>query len=259
LDLSRPGQIEHRQISMFDAPDREFDVPDEGFRIIDVVGVPAAPQSQGADGIPLHIRPGADQALVAAVSGIEGVSLVDDEAAAKLVFDPATGSLANNVRDVVAEGLDAAGLKTAIDADRALSGLQQLALRGALPIAFSPSDGVQPEGTRIEFTVPGVQGRYLTVFDLTATGSVQFLWPTGPEDTDPMSDSEFSLAAAVTPPFGADNLVVLSTESAPALLRDELKRLNGGRDPKALMAAIDAALTGQPYQMGIQAFFTRVK
>ena len=34
-----------------------------------------------------------------------------------------------------------------------------------MPIAFSPNDGVQPEGTKIEFTVAGVQGRYLTVFD----------------------------------------------------------------------------------------------
>jgi uncharacterized caspase-like protein len=268
-DLDRDGEVVASEFTAFvrqsvrslaaSKQTPQFDVPDEGLRIIDVVGVPVAPQSEGADGIPLHIRPGADPALIAAVSGFDGVSLVDDESAAKLVFDPATGSLANNVRDVVAEGLDAAGLKTAIDADRALSELQQLALRGALPIAFSPNDGVQPEGTRIEFTVPGVEGRYLTVFDLTATGSVQFLWPTGPEDRDPISDSEFSLAAAVTPPFGADNLVVLSTESAPASLRDELKRLDGGNDPSALMTAIDATLSGQPYQMGIQAFFTRRK
>jgi hypothetical protein len=237
----------------------QFDIPDDGLRIIEVVGTSTSTAGQSDGAIGVHIRPGADQTLVDAVGGIDGVSLVDDEAAAKLVFDPATGSLANNVRDVVAENLDAEGLKIAIDADRALSKLQQFALRGTLPIAFSPDDGVQPEGTKIEFTVAGVESRYLTVFDLTATGSVHFLWPTGPEDSDPIADTEFSLAAAVTPPFGADNLIVLSTESAPTALRGELKRLDGSRDPTALMSAIDTALTGQPYQIGIQAFFTRRK
>jgi hypothetical protein len=237
----------------------QFDIPDEGFRIIEVVGTGTSSAASTDNSIRIHIRPGADQGLVDSVAAISGVSLVDEEAAANLVFDPATGSLANNVRDVVAENLDADGLKTAIEADRALSALQQLSLRGTLPIAFSPNDGVQPEGTEIEFTVAGVQGRYLTIFDLTATGSVQLLYPTGPDDADPIDTSEYSLPTRVVPPFGADNLVVLSTDTAPVSLRDELKRLDGGRDPAALLTGIETALAGQPYEIGIQAFFTRRK
>ena len=237
----------------------QFDIPDDGFRIIEVVGTGTAPAAPTDNSIRIHIRSGADQALIDSVKNISGVSVVDDEAAANLIFDPPSGALANKVRDIVAENLDADGLKTAIEADRALTALQQLALRGTLPIAFSPNDGVQPEGTKIEFTVAGVQGRYLTVFDLTATGSVHFLYPTGPDDSDPVANGEFSLEATVTPPFGADNLVVLSTDRAPAALRDELKRLDGAKEPAALLASIETALAGKPYQIGIQAFFTRRK
>lgn len=268
-DLDRNGEVVASEFTAFvrqnvrslaaSKQTPQFDIPDDGLRIIEVVGTAPSPAAPAENSIGIHIRPGADQALIDAVRGVSGVSLVDDEAAAQLIFDPPSGALANNVRDIVAENLDANGLKTAIEADRALTAIKQLALRGTLPIAFSPNDGVQPEGTRIEFTVAGVQGRYLTVFDLTAAGSVHFLYPTAPEDSDPISNGEFSLAAAVTPPFGADNLVVLSTDSAPTSLREELKRLDGAKEPAALLASIEAALSGKPYQIGIQAFFTRRK
>jgi hypothetical protein len=267
-DLDRDGQVVAKEFAAFvrqnvrslaaSKQTPQFDIPDEGFRIIEVVG-DGAPPPPTDNSIRIHIRPGADPSLINSTAGLSGVMLVDDEAAAHLVYDPATGSLANNVRDVVAEYLDADGLKTAIEADRTLSALRQLETAGTLPIAFSPDDGVQPEGTVIEFTVAGVAGRYLTILDLTATGSVHFLWPTSPADDDPFRANEFSLSAAVTPPFGADNLIVLSTESAPISLREDLKRLDGGRDPAALLSGIETALAGQPYEIGIQAFFTRRK
>jgi hypothetical protein len=237
----------------------QFDIPDDGLRIIEVVGTAPSPAAPAENSIGIHIRPGADQALIDAVKSVSGVSLIDDEAAAHLIFDPPSGALANNVRDIVAENLDADGLKTAIEADRALTAMQQLALNGTLPIAFSPNDAVQTEGTQIEFTAAGVAGRYLTVFDLTATGSVHFLYPTGPADADPVRDSEFSLAAAVTPPFGADNLIILATDSAPTSLRDELKRIDGAKEPAALLTNLRSALSEKSYDIGIQAFFTRRK
>jgi hypothetical protein len=237
----------------------QFDIPDEGLRIIEVVQAGSAPAPETDNAIRIHIRPGADQALIDSVAGIGDVVLVDDEASARLIFDPASGALVNNVRDVVAEELDADGLKTAIEADRALGALQRLALRGTLPLAFSPDDGIQPEGTEIEFTVAGVEGKYLTIFDLTATGSIHFLWPTGPADADPVAEEALSLPAEVVPPFGADNLVVLSTDAPPTSLREKLRQLDGGRDPAALIEGMQAAVAGQPYEIGIQAFFTRRK
>ena len=185
-------------------------------------------------------------------------TLVESEPDAHLVFDPATGSLANSVRDLVAEELDLDGLKTAIAADRALRELQGLAAHGTLPIAFTPSDEVHPAGTQMGFTVPSVGDKYLTVFDLTATGSVHFLWPTTPEDTDPFpAGRPFTLDAVVTPPFGADNLVVLATDTPPTALRDQLAELDGKRDPASLMKSLQKAVAGQPYKIAIQAFFTR--
>ena len=237
----------------------QFEIPDDGLRIIEVVQDSGTPAKQADNAIHIHIRPGGDPSLADAVAAIDGVSLTDDEATAHLVFDPSSGSLANNVRDLIAENLDRGGLLTAIEADRALRALQRLTLRGTLPIAFSPDDSVQPEGTKIEFTVAGVGGQYLTIFDLTATGSVHFLYPTSAGDADPVVDSSLSLPAQVTPPFGADNLVVLSTSAPPAALREVLARLDGTHDPGALIESVEAAVADLDYKIGMQAFFTRQK
>jgi len=237
----------------------QFDIPDESFPIVRVIGVVGTDDTAPAGGtVRIHIRSGADQAFLNAIGGLDGVTLVESEPDAHLVFDPATGSLANSVRDLVAEELDLDGLKTAIAADRALRELQGLASQGTLPIAFTPSDEVHPAGTQMGFTVPSVGDKYLTVFDLTATGSVHFLWPTTPEDTDPFpAGRPFTLDAVVTPPFGADNLVVLATDSPPTALREALAQLDGKRDPASLIKSLQKAVAGQPYKIAIQAFFTR--
>ena len=240
----------------------QFDIPDETFPIVRVINVVAdEPTETIADStLRIHIREGADGAFRDAVASIEGVRLSDREADAHLVFDPSSGTLASTARDVVADGLDLDGLRTAIAADKAIKALAEIAQHGTLPIALTPNDEVHPEGTQIGFTVPSVGSKYLTVFDLTATGSVHFLWPTGPEDSDPFPPGKpFTLDALVTPPFGADNLVVLATEAPPDTLRDALRKLDGGRDPAALIASLREALNGQPYRIALQAFFTREK
>lgn len=240
-----------KQTPQFEIPDQSFPIITRG-RQIEVVA------EGGEAATRIHIRAGADDQFRSAIAALDGVSLTDEEAAAQLVFDPATGTLANAVRDVVAEQLDLAGLKTAIEANRALAALNRIATAATLPIAFTPDDQVHPEGTQIGFTVPGVAGRFLTIFDLTATGSVHFLWPTQPADSDPYSGGDaFSLDAVVTPPFGADNLVVLAMAEPPKELRAALQKLDGTREPAALIESLKAAIAGRSYRIALQAFFTK--
>ncbi len=238
----------------------QFEIPDESFPLVTGERLIEVVPDDGADTIRIHIRAGADSDFRSSIAALNNVELAEEESTAALVFDPGTGELANNVRDVVAQGLDLAGLKTAIEADRALKTLQRVAQQGTLPIAFSPDDAVHAEGTQIGFTVPSVGGRYLTIFDLTATGSVHFLWPLGPADSDPYDQGNaFSLNASVTPPFGADTLVVLATDAPPTALRATLKALDGKREPAALIDSLQTAIAEQPYRIALQAFFTRAK
>ena len=194
--------------------------------------------------IRIHIRPGADQALIDSVAGISGVSLVDDEAAAHLIFDPASGSLANNVRDVVAENLDADGLKTAIEADRALTRASAAcAPRHAADRVLARRR--RPAGRNGDRVYRRRRAGPLSDrlrSDRHRLGA--FPLPDRPGRRRPDRRQRVLAFRGVTPPFGADNLVVLSTESPPTSLRDELKRLDGGRDPAALLKGIQSALAG---------------
>lgn len=238
----------------------QFEFADPSYPLLASVPrrAPAAAEPDGS-AIGVHVRPGGEPGFEQAVAALGGVRLVSDEASAELVFDPRTGDLQNAMRDIVATNLNLAGLETAIAAERALRALQKLAIKGTLPIAFSPNDEVHAEGTRIGFTVPNVGGRYLTVFDLTATGTMQYLWPQ-PGDADPYpAGRNFSLDTVVTPPFGADNLIVLATDQPPTKLRGELGRLNGSNDPAAVISSLEEAVAGVPYDIAIQAFFTRSK
>jgi hypothetical protein len=241
----------------------QFDIPDTDFailsRLIGVEGTGGEPTAAPeAAALRLHLRPGADPRYRTAAESMADVVLVDSEAEAHLVFDPATGGLLNATRDVVVQGLDPAGLAAAIDAQLALTEFQRLALHGTLPITLSPDDAAHPEGSEIGFTVPDVGGAYLTVFDLTGAGTIQYLWPLRATDSDPLPPGgSYTLEAAVVPPFGTDNLIVLATAAPPTALRATLQSLDGGRDTAALAEGLRRVAAEQPYRLGIQAFVTR--
>ena len=206
----------------------------------------------------VHVMPGPNTPVItAALQGMPGVELVGTPEEASLVLDPAEGAAFNAVRDRVAVGRDPVrDFPRIVEAHRVLDGINRLAFGGTLRVSFSPDDQVQPIGTEISFDVTGLSQPYLTVFDLTATGSVHMLWPLSDKDQDPWPlDRPFQVNAAVTPPYGADTLVVLATAEPPELLRAALAG-GSGVAPAALHAALVTAIAGRPYQIGVQAFFT---
>lgn len=207
----------------------------------------------------VHVVPGPRAAAVAAaVADPAGVTLVDSPEQAALVLDPATGTALNPVRDVVATAADPAeDFPRIVEAARVLDALGRLALDDPLTLSFAPDDRVQPAGTEIAFRVDGPALPYLTVFDLTATGSVHLLWPTSGADRDPWpGDERFEIRAAVTPPFGADTVVVVATATPPDTLRAALAGAAAGVGPATVYAGLVHDLAGRPHRIGLQAFFT---
>ncbi len=162
------------------------------------------------------------------------------------------------MRDVVASGLDPArDFARVVETQRVLDALGKLALGGTLALSLTPDDGIQPEGRAIGFEVSGLRQPYLTVFDLTATGSVHMLWPTSEADADPWPvERVFRLDAAVTPPFGADTLVIVATAEKPETLRAALAGAGAGVQPATVLQGLRRDLAGKAYQIGLQALFT---
>lgn len=208
--------------------------------------------------VAVFVEPGpAAGAVTAAIAG-PGVTVAARAADAALILDPSAGAAYNAVRDKVASGQDpVADFPRIVEAHRVLEAVNRLALGGTLAVSLSPDDGVQPEGRAIGFELIGLRQPYLTIFDLTATGSVHLLWPAADGDADPWpTERVFRLDAAVTPPFGADTLVVVATARKPEVLRAALAGAGAGIQPATVLAGLARDLSDQPYQIGVQAFFT---
>lgn len=250
------------QFAFSDATRRIVAVAKDGSRKpMEAAAAPAAAPA-ALPPIAVHVLPGAETAAVTAMlAGEGGVTLVDAPERAALLLDPDAGMALNAVRDVVASGArPLRDFPLVVEAARALDGIARLALEGPLAVEFSPDDRVQPQGTEIVFRVRDPALPYLTVFDLTATGSVHMLWPLGPADADPWpTDRSFRLAGAVTPPFGADTLVVVATAEKPETLRAALAGAGAGVRPATVFAALTRDVAGRPHRIGIQAFFTAEK
>ncbi len=271
-DLDRDGVVTAAEFELFvrqtvrtvaaSKQTPQFEMADGTRRILaigrDGTKTPLGEPSSGLPPTSVYLVPGQAADTVAGAVVGQGVDLAASAETAALILDPATGTAFNPVRDVVASGLDPAkDFPRVIETQRVLDALGKLALGGTLSLSLSPDDGVQPEGRAIGFEVAGLRQPYLTVFDLTATGSVHLLWPAADGDPDPWPlDRVFRLDAAVTPPFGADTLVVVATAEKPETLRAALSGAEAGVQPATVLQGLRKDLAGKPYQIGLQAFFT---
>lgn len=241
----------------------QFGGPSEDRVVIDMARAgadkpAAAPLAEDLPVVSVHVLAGKGEgAVVDALERLAGVRLVATPAEASLLVDPAAGLMMNVVRDVILAGAGPGSLVPAIEAQRVLGALEQAALVGSPTIRLEPGDAVLGDGTRIAFTVDGLRHPHLTVFDLAADGTVHFLWPLSSRDRDPWPAGEtFRLDAEVSPPFGADTLVVVATDRPPEALRAALAAVDGRRRPLLLHEAMAATRRTMRTDVGLQAFFT---
>ena len=117
-----------------------------------------------------------------------------------------------------------------------------------------PHDGLHQWGSVIEVEIDGMQHPYLILVALSGNGTVHHLYPL-PADPDRVAtDRPYRLKLRVTPPFGADHVVAVSTANPMNGLNAELARLDGQRAAEAvaeLLLAAEAAGT-MGWQSGIQ-------
>jgi hypothetical protein len=239
----------------------QFDVPD-ATRLIAVAdsGERRARYSSDLPALPVEVRKtGPWQAIATTLSGLQGVKLVDDSQMAALILDPNDGTALNEVRDTVASVKDPAkDFQKVVKIGQLMQGINKLAMRNPLSIEFAPSDDVLTTGTQMSFKVEGMEDGYITVFDVTGSGLVQTLWPLGPSDADPWEDEghPFLLSASVSPPYGADNFVVVATPDEPTALRALLAQPDSP-SPEAIYGALVKTAKDMQVQVGVQAFFTK--
>jgi hypothetical protein len=227
--------------------------------------------SRAGDALPFNAT-GSPSAPSAPVLSVDpgGAALPPDvpsapTATADFVWDDATDSLVSNASgDLVATLADPQAMSSAVEKWRVLPQLKALAAQNPLAVDIAPRGaGVRyRDGETVEIVVapnPEFGDGYLTVINLSADGTLQWLFPsvTRSEEAASLSLRESrTFTVRVVPPFGADHVVAIATKDSPELLRQQLASIVGRRAPGAAANAIETAVAGTAHAVGLVGLYT---
>jgi hypothetical protein len=163
-------------------------------------------------------------------------AIVDKKEKPDLLWDPQTRELASG-GDVIAHNINRGDLPGCIERAAVSHWLevQYSGPRQAMQVVSK--ERVHHKSNHIEIEMDGLQNKALILLNVAADGLAQYLYPT---DSDPlvMTEDSYSITLKVDEPFGADQLIaVTSSQRMPDLIR-ALKRVDNRRDPTQVVDAI---------------------
>jgi Caspase domain/Domain of unknown function (DUF4384) len=158
-------------------------------------------------------------------------------AEADLVWDVAGGQALSRGDPIIAM-VDGSLLGTVIDRTWAIKEVQNLSRSRVLEVRMRVNGKSYRYGDRPTLVVSGIKGRYLTVVNIAADGTLQLLFPFFPEDNARMAGDEWTYSPRVDAPFGADHLTVVATERPATDFLAWMKAENAKRKAALLPAAL---------------------
>jgi hypothetical protein len=144
-----------------------------------------------------------------------------------LVWDPSSLDVLAGA-DVVARGIDRSDLPSVIDRVAAVNGFKRLAAKGPQSIRLLPDDKVHRRESRLDIQVSGVSQRALLLFNIAGDGTVQALYPIG-SDPSVIATPDYKFQVRVGEPYGADQVVAITSAQRLGDLEQALKKMNQRR------------------------------
>ncbi len=130
--------------------------------------------------------------------------------------------------DVVAYRVDKSDLPSVIDRAAAIRDLKQISTKAPQAIKVAPNDGLHRNESMVQIELTNVAGRSLVLFNIAGDGTIQMLYPIG-SDASSLQSNEFRFPVRVREPFGADQLVAITSERRMPELEQTLLQLNRRR------------------------------
>jgi hypothetical protein len=154
-----------------------------------------------------------------------------------LIWDPGSLDVLTGA-DVVARGVDRAALGSVIDRVAAVNAFKRLAAKGPQPVRILPDDKVHRRDERVDVQVSGITQRYLVMFNIAGDGTVQDLYPRG-SDKRFIDTPDFKLEMKVSEPFGADQVVAVSSTQRLGDLEEALKKVKQRRNAVEIFKLVE--------------------
>jgi hypothetical protein len=136
--------------------------------------------------------------------------------------------------DVVAYHVDQNDIPSVIDRTAAVRELKTISTKAPQLLRISTGDEQHHNDDVVVVELSDVARRSIILFNISGDGTVQMLYPLGP-DANQTDASSFQISLRVRRPFGADQIVaVTSTERLPEL-EQALSDLNRRRAPSQVI------------------------
>ncbi len=156
--------------------------------------------------------------------------------------------------DVIAYKVDARDLVTIVERTAAIRELKRIATKSPQPLRVAPDDTQHHNDEPVQIELTDVAGRAVMLFDISGDGTIQMLYPIG-SDAAPTSAGSLRLPLRVREPFGAEQVVAISTTQRLTDLEQALIQLNRRKAP-GQMIKVMAKYLPPDARVGSIGFFT---
>ena len=137
--------------------------------------------------------------------------------------------------DVVAYNVDSSDLASVIDRTAAVRELKKISTKAPQLLRLTAGDEQHHNDDMVQVELSDVAQRSIVLVNVSGDGTIQLLYPLG---TDQNTASSFQISLRVREPFGADQVIaVTSTDRLPGL-EQVVSELNRRRAPGALIKSM---------------------
>ena len=170
-----------------------------------------------------------------------------------LIWDPVTHDVIS-WGDVIAYGVEMADLPTVIDRTAAIRTLKSMATNSPQVMRVSPDDRLHHNGQAVDIDLSEVGGRAVVLFNVSGDGTIQMLYPIG-ADASPARSANLRLPLRVREPFGAEQIVAVTSQQRMVDFEKVLQQLNRRRASGQAIKNLERYLPADA-RVGSVGFFT---
>ena len=185
---------------------------------------PASPSAPAGPAVRIAVLDGQRDRLADLKAREVQFQIVGPKETPDIVWDPNSHDVLAGA-DVIARRVDAPNLSGVIDRMASIRGFNQLSAKGAQTVRVLPNDALHHNDSRVEIQVSGVANRALLLFNIAGDGTVQALYPIG-SDPAIVQSADYSFPVQVREPFGADQVVAITSSQRMTDLEQIIKRMN---------------------------------
>jgi hypothetical protein len=154
-----------------------------------------------------------------------------------LIWDPASRDVIS-WGDVVAYGVEPTDMAAIIDRTAAIRALKRFATKSPQVMRIAPDDRAHRNDQTVEIDLSDVTNRAVVLFNVSGDGTIQMLYPIG-SDASPTQSGNLRLPLRVREPFGAEQVIAITSQQRMLDLERVLFQLNKRRAPGQVIKSIE--------------------